>query len=56
MASGMYFPISAIPFSILILFLFYYKGHVKTKETKIFSVLIISNLIGLLLEVLCTYA
>lgn len=56
MASGMYFPISAIPFSILILFLFYFKGHVKTKETKIFSVLIISNLIGLLLEVLCTYA
>ncbi len=56
MGSGIFFPISAIPFSILTIVLFYLKGHVKNKETKIFEVLIISNLCGLIIELLCTYA
>ncbi len=56
MGSGIYFPLCAIPFSILIIILFFVKGHVDSKETKIFKVLIISNLFGLIIEILCTYA
>lgn len=56
MGSGVYFPLCALPFSFLILILFFAKGHVKSRETKIYSVLIISNFIGLLIEILCTVA
>lgn len=56
MGSGLYFPACAIPFSILINILFVLKKHIDTKETKIYSVLIISNLCGLMIEILCTYA
>ena len=56
MGSGIFFPLCAIPFSILIIILFYVKGHVKSKETKIYEVLIVSNLTGLFIEILCTYA
>ncbi len=56
MGSGIFFPICAIPFSIFIIVLFYVKGHIESKETKIYKVLIISNLVGLILELLCTYA
>lgn len=56
MASGIYFPLSALPFSIVILILFFKKKHVKNEETRIYSILIISNFIGLLVEMLCTFA
>ncbi len=56
MSSGIYFPLCALPFCILVLMLFFTKGHVDTKETKIYSVLILSNLIGIIIEMLCTYA
>ncbi|MCI8778614.1 MAG: response regulator [Bacilli bacterium] len=54
MGSGLFFPICAIPFSILIILLFFYKGHVKNEETRIYSLLIILNFIGLFIEILCT--
>ena len=56
MASGIDFPISALAFSLLTIVTFFIKGPVKTTETKIYKYLIISNLIGLIIEILCTYA
>ena len=56
MGSGVFFPICAIPFSLLIILLFYKKGHVNNSETKLYQVLIVINLIGLVVEILCTYA
>ena len=56
MASGLYFPISALAFSLLTIITFFVKGPVKTIETKIYKYLIISNLVGLIIEILCTYA
>ena len=56
MGTGILFPVCAIPFSILIIFLFFKKGYIKNEETKIYRYLIVSNLIGLILEILCSYA
>ena len=56
MASGLYFPISALAFSLLTIITFFVKGPVKTIETKIYKYLIISNLVGLIIEIFCTYA
>lgn len=56
MGSGIFFPLCALPFSILVIIIFYIKGHINTKETKIYEVLIISNLIGILIELSCTSA
>ena len=56
MGSGLFFPLCAIPFSMVIVILFFTKGHIVSKETKIFKVLIVSNLCGLIVEILCTYA
>ena len=56
MGSGIYFPLSVILFSVLILLLFFIKGHIKTAETKIYGLLIITNFIGLLVELACTFA
>ena len=46
LSSGIFFPLCAIPFSILLIYLFFFKGYIDSKETKIYRVLIISNLIG----------
>ena len=56
MGTGVIFPLSAIPFSILIMFLFLRKEHIQNIETKLYKVLIITNFIGLIIEILCTYA
>ena len=54
MNSGIFFPICAVPFSILIIVLFYKKGHINNYETRIYSLLVILNFVGLILELLCT--
>ena len=41
---------------IIIIVIFNFKGHVKNEETKIYNYLIISNFIGLILEILCSFA
>lgn len=56
MGSGIFFPICALPFSLLTMVLFYFKGHIRNEETRIYSYLIISNLTGLIIELLCTFA
>lgn len=56
MGSGIYFPLSAVPFSILLIVLCFSKKTINSKETKIYKYLVIVNFIGLILELLCTYA
>lgn len=56
MGTGLFFPLAALPFSIIILILYFRKGHIKSKETWIYKTLIISNFIGLCIELLCSFA
>lgn len=56
MGSGIYFPLSALLFSILLLFLLVFKKHLITIETKLYSLLVISNFFCLITELLCTFA
>lgn len=56
MGSGIFFPICALPFSFLTMALFFFRGHIKNEETRIYSYLIVSNFVGLILELLCTFA
>lgn len=52
----MIFPLSAIPFSILIMILFFKKEHIHSIETKIYKNLLVINFVGLIIELLCTGA
>lgn len=56
MSSDIWFPIAGIFFSIMITIVFLVKSGVKTRETKTYKYLLIINFIGLILELLCTYA
>ena len=53
MGSGIFFPLSAVPFSILIMILFFQKEQAKNIETKIYKFLLVSNFIGLIIDILC---
>lgn len=54
MGSGIYFPISAMAFSLLIIIVFFIKKPIKSIETRIYKYLLIINFIGLIVELLCT--
>lgn len=54
MGTGIYLSLSALLFSVLIMLTFFIKGHINTFETKLYGVLIITNFVGLILELLCT--
>lgn len=56
MASGIYFPIAALGFSLLTIITFYVKKSIKSIETKIYKALMVSNFFGLVLELACTFA
>ncbi len=56
MGTGIFFPASALLFSILIIILFFAKEHIRTTETKLYSILIVTNFFGLLIEIMCTVA
>lgn len=56
MGSGIFFPICALPIIIIILVIFNSKKHVQNLETKIYNYLIITNLVGLIIEILCAVA
>ena len=56
MASGVYFPVAAIGFSLLTIITFYVKKPIKSTETRIYKYLMISNFLGLILELNCTFA
>ena len=42
-------------YSIIIAFMFYYKGRIKITETAIYNSLIIINIVNLILEILCCF-
>ena len=56
MGSGIFFPVAALPVSAIIIIVFFVKNRFKSDEVNSYSNLLILNLIGLLLEILCTYA
>lgn len=56
MGTGIYFPLCAFFFLIVILVIFLKKEKIKTFETDIYKWLLITNFFGLILEMLCTYA
>lgn len=56
MGTSVFFPISSMLFSIVLLIVYFSKKHVKSLEIKIYSFLIVSNLIGLIFEIGCFVA
>ena len=54
--SGIFFPLCAVLFNLLIMGLFFFKKHMRNAETKLYGVLIVTNFFGLIIEMLCTYA
>jgi signal transduction histidine kinase len=56
MSSDIWFPVAGLFFSIMIMIILFSKGSIKTKETKIYKVMLITNFVGLIVEILCTYA
>jgi len=51
--SGILIPSCALAFSIVLIFIYYSKAHIKSFETKLYELLIVSNFFGLVLEILC---
>ena len=56
MGSGIFFPLCALPIIIIIIISFNTKKHIQNSETKIYNYLITTNLIGLVIELLCSTA
>lgn len=56
MGSGLFFPISALPIIMIVITIFYVRGHIENEETKVFNLMIISNFVGLVIEILCALA
>lgn len=56
MSSGIFFPVSALAFSILMIVLYFSKKSVKSIETQLYKTLIITTFVGLIIELLCTFA
>ena len=55
MGNWLYFILCGLIFSICLNVIFFVKKHVKTGETKVFSILLIVNLLSLFSELICTY-
>lgn len=53
MISSISFVILSIIYNLILSFTFFYKSHIKSPEIKIFSKMLVTNLLGLLLEVVC---
>ena len=55
MTSGIYFPVVCIFFNLLIMWVYFSKKRLNNIENKIYKVLLISNFIGLVVEILCYF-
>lgn len=55
MENWLYFILCGVLFSICLNIIYFVKKHIKTGETKIFSILLVVNLLSLLSELICTY-
>ena len=53
MTAGVAFIVLSLLFSIVLNVLFFSKKHIDTKETRIFSIIVFINLIGLFIELSC---
>ena len=40
-------------YSLIVIILFMSKEHIKTEESKLFSILMMTNFVGIMLELLC---
>ena len=56
MNTGIYFPLSAILFSLLLIFAYFSKEKIDTEETHVYGWLIIVNFFALIIELLCSWA
>ena len=56
MNTGIYFPLSAVLFSILLIFIYFSKDKIDTEETHVYGWLIIVNFFSLVIELLCSWA
>ena len=55
MYGSLYFQIASLAYILLLVFIFFSKKRLKTVENKIYSYLIVINLIGVILDILSTY-
>ena len=55
MYSSLYFQICSLFYIVLLMVIFFSKDKIKSKENKIFSILIVTNFVGLLLDLASTY-
>ncbi len=53
--SSLYLPTCCLFFSILLNIVFFSKQRITSYETKLYKILIVSNLISLIMEFICTY-
>ena len=56
MISSISFVILSILYNIILSFTFFYKSHIKSTEIKLYSYLLITNLIGMILEICCYFS
>lgn len=55
MMTNLYIPVCAFFCSVLLYIVFYYKKHIKNKETKIFSILLLTSLLDCALMIIIIY-
>lgn len=55
MTSGIYFPVCCLFFNLLIMYVYFSKKRLENIENKIYKGLLISNFIGLIVEMLCYF-
>ena len=56
MGTGIFFPVCALPIIVIIITSFNLKAHIKSEETELFNFLCILNAVGLVIEILCSFA
>ena len=55
MTSGIYFPLCCIFFNALIIYVYFSKQRIDNIENKLYKVLVISNFVGLVIEIFCFF-
>ena len=55
MSTGVFFIVSTLLYSIMLIGVYFFKKRLKSVENKIYIILVISNLIGIIIEILCRF-
>lgn len=53
--NSLFFLISSLFYSILLIIVYFYKPRLHSAENKIFRILIVTNLIGIILDIMCIF-